>query len=368
MTKILFLGALYGGGRERRFAQLLKGMDGNPDYEIYVVATSARYEYIHPGEINARFYALKSHDRKKDILDGLTEVISDFRPDIVQTWESEPRYLYTLLWLKMRYHFKLISAFVSDAIPSPAFSAGDIMKQAAYLTSVAIISNSMAGLIAKRAPMSKSHVIYNGFDFSRFTKDLDKDAKRKELGVEGKFVVTMCARFMPSKDWESYLKVAKSIGDKYPDVIFLSAGEGPTFDSVKAQSEAMGCKNVKFLGRRNDVEEILQVSNVGMLFTNNAVHAEGVSNFILEAMAAGVPVIATDGGGTPEIISSGVDGYVIPPFDAAKGTECLCALIEDKALLTQMSQAAVEKIKTQFSLTKIVDEYIAIYDKIAKKK
>ena len=95
------------------------------------------------------------------------------------------------------------------------------------------------------------------------------------------------------------------------DVTFLVIGNGINLE--KCRMKARGHEKIKFLGFQNDIESIVNVFNAGVLLTNQDVHGEGISNSIMEYMALGKPVIATDGGGTKELIVDGKTGFLVQP-------------------------------------------------------
>ena len=125
-----------------------------------------------------------------------------------------------------------------------------------------------------------------------------------------------------------------------------------------------GINNIRFLGQRNDVEKIIEFCDISVLFTNNNVHAEGVSNTIMETMAVGRPVIATKGGGTAEIIENGVNGYIIAPKDIASAIEIIINLLSDTNIYEKISRNAIDTINAKFLLTDKTKEYISLYNSL----
>ena len=116
-----------------------------------------------------------------------------------------------------------------------------------------------------------------------------------------------------------------------------------------------------FLGFRNDVEEIIKVSTLTVLFTNYHIHGEGISNSILESMAIGVPVVATQGGGTPEIIDHGKNGYMVKNNDINQSVHFIDTIITNSILRQNMSQHCLETVREHFDLEKTTNQYINLY-------
>lgn len=351
--------SLGGGGKERRLIQLIRGLYAQ-GFEQTLVAFSAKSDYEGTFEEYADFVVIKGMS-KLERCRSFSRLISEKKPDVVHLWQGLPLISLYMPLLKLKYGFKYVAGFVADAIPAKPLSFMTISNQFTYLFADAIVSNSKAGLIAKKADYKKSHVIYNGFDFRRFDScSIDKDSLKEAISIKQRYLATMVARFTPSKDYGMFLSVAKLLQGK-SDVAFLAVGKGETLSHYEEMCKKEGIDNVYFLGFRKDVEGILKCSDFGLLFTNDKVHAEGVSNSILESMAAGLPVIATNGGGTPEIIENGVSGFIVEPGDCNQAVELLKKLLSDNQLKTRLGLAAKQRIEEKFSLRSMTDKYINLY-------
>ena len=225
----------------------------------------------------------------------------------------------------------------------------------------AVVSNSKAGLLAKRVPDNKGYVIYNGFDFSRF-ENIDGKKFRDSESITSKFVVTMCGRFTTAKDWKMFVNLAVLLRDR--DITFLAVGDGNTFNEINNEVKELNLDNIRLLGRRSDVEVILSASDISVLFSNNNMHKEGVSNSILEAMAAGKPIIATSGGGTGEIVEEGINGFLVEPGDTVGAYKALLSLLYNEDMRIEMGHNANEHVRTKFLLSDMTKNYINLYTKI----
>ena len=170
----------------------------------------------------------------------------------------------------------------------------------------------------------------------------------------------MVARVTRAKDWQSFIELAKRSFEDNLDVCFLAIGEGNQLDMHRDIVKKNGLPNIRFVGRRSDVEEILQITDVSMLFTSD-VHSEGVSNSIMEAMATGIPVIATDGGGTPEIITDGQNGFIVPMQGVDKAYLLMTELLNDENKRISIGSAAKMHVQQNFLLSHMGDEYMRLY-------
>lgn len=365
MKILFFIDKIGGGGRERRMAQLVCELDRRDDIEMMAVTA---YEKVDYSEVAKTSLVIKvvnsqSHLERYRVYEA---VIRDYKPDIIHLWIETPLYCLILPILALKYGCKYVAGFVADGNTLNRMTMGTAAIRFTFLMADAIVSNSRAGLIAKKAPQGKSYVINNGFDFRRLNCDIKREEKLKELGIESKYVVSMAARVNKAKDWMSFLNLAKMAQDDHLDINFLGLGSGELLEYYREEVTRCGLANVYFMGRRNDVEEILEVTDVSVLFTSE-VHAEGISNSIMEAMAAGLPVIATEGGGTGEIIQDEINGYIVAMHDVDSAYNIIRNMLEDENQRRFIGAAARKHIQNNFQLSKMCDEYIQLYNSLIKK-
>lgn len=363
--KILFFGSLKGGGRERRMGQLIIGLKDYKDVDPYVLLYHRDIQYKEVEQAGATIEVLQSRGRLGTIVE-IAKIIKRIKPDIVHCWAEMPRYLYALVLLKFIYKYKLIAGFIADGKQRPFFRKMMLSDNFAFAAADAVVGNARAGVVGRKAPRNKSYVIHNGFDFSRLNNNIDVIKKRLELVGKEAFIVTMVAQFEPRKDYALLMKIAEKCQESVPSVIFLLVGNGYQQELFEKLVEQKGLKNVSFLGRRSDVEEILLASDVSILLTSQG-HTEGISNTIMESMAAGLPVIATNSGGTPEIINDGINGFLVPVGDVKRPCEILSQLVKDTQYGRGIGQAARRHIKENFQLSDMTKKYVELYEQTLKK-
>ena len=366
MKIIHIVSALPGGGKERRMIQLIKGLKKAGGFEQYVVAFMPRNDYKGMFETDAKYILIQSQG-KYAVWRELSSLIGEIRPDIVHDWCVLNVSMIFLPLLKLKYKFKYIAGFVADANKAPLFSTYTLCSQFAFASADAIVSNSIAGLKAKRAMRKKSHVFYNGFDFSRIEgKVEDPSLLKEDLGITSKYVVAMMARFDLGKDWTMFFNVANEISSIRDDVTFVAFGQGPTKEKYEQWCKTNNLKNVVFAGFQPKADRFFSIIDISVLFTDNRYHAEGVSNSIIEAMAARVPVVATNGGGTPEIIDSGNNSFIVSPQDFKNAAKTINLLLSNPDIYKCISESGRRTIEVKFSLEKSTIEYISMYQKLAK--
>lgn len=364
MKVLHFIGKLSGGGLERRMIELVRYAAMNDLFEQQIVTYSDVIEYKDILKTNVKIIVLKTKGHF-DCYKQIDGVINAYRPDIVHSWlDRFPTEHVVLPILKLKYKYKYIYGAVADGIQIPFFSKFGLTMNFAFCLSDKIVSNSQNGLTAKKAPLKKSVVIYNGFDFNRLTDGLNISDKRAKIKVNSKYVVLMCGRIEKSKDWELFSQLAKAFSSNEKSVTFLAAGNGPLLEQYRAEHKEI--TNLIYLGRRDDIEELIQTSDVCVLLSNSLYHAEGVSNFILESMAASKPVIATNAGGTPEIVIDNKTGYLV-------GTNIndiqhkLGNLLANVNLRDSMGKNAKDRINERFLLSEMTGRYVELYRSLINK-
>ena len=143
--------------------------------------------------------------------------------------------------------------------------------------------------------------------------------------------------------------------------MFLAVGDGETLDACRAAAEDLG--SMRFLGKRKDVEDLVAAFDVGVLCS----FVEGLSNSIMEYMALGKPVVATDGGGTRELVVDGDTGFLVPQADAPALAAAIEHLVDWPGVAHRMGTAGRIRLRQHFSVARMIDETIALYERAATK-
>jgi len=206
-------------------------------------------------------------------------------------------------------------------------------------------------------------LIYNGVDVTLYeTASLRRSELRKKMGITPwQKIVTVIANLIPYKGHLDFLKAAQIVVSQIPNAIFWLVGEDRGIQKdLKQTALGLGIYHrVNLLGRRNDIPDILAVSDLSVLPS----HEEGFSNVILESMAAGLPVVATSVGGNPEAIVDGVTGWVVPPQDPLTMAKRIIDLLTDTQKAKSFGQKGRERVKELFSMEKMVDAYLKLYER-----
>ncbi len=237
-------------------------------------------------------------------------------------------------------------------------SAGQLrLQRFAYSLAHRVLANSesvRAELVRQGVPHSKTSVVYNGIDMHRVTTSAGAsrlDALTR-LGVpalrgDTRRHITIVANMRHKvKDYPMFLRAAQQISQTVPDVAFLLAGEGELQPSLQALAVELGIEDrTYFLGRCEALAALLSVSDICVLSSE----AEGFSNSILEYMAAGRPVVATNVGGASEAIVEGKSGHLVPAGDFRAMAETIIGLLNGNHL-ADMGNAGRAIVAEKFSL------------------
>jgi glycosyltransferase involved in cell wall biosynthesis len=228
---------------------------------------------------------------------------------------------------------------------------------------VAVSASTRDFLIRREGvPAEKITLIYNGVDLARFQPASDASTRvtwRRKWGLpENTPVVAGVGRLRRQKNFPLFLRVAREVLQEVPQAGFVIAGEGPERQDLEILARDLGiASQVHFLGYVRDTRELYEAVDL-LLMTS---HAEGTPLTVLEAMAMGVPVVATRVDGMAEVLDDGVDAYLVPPGDLSAFARSSCRLLQDKALARRFIQAGREKVRNHYSAVSMTQQLENIY-------
>jgi glycosyltransferase involved in cell wall biosynthesis len=206
------------------------------------------------------------------------------------------------------------------------------------------------------ANKDKFIVIPSGVELNKF-KEVPYNEKqnfKKELGVpQNSLIVGTVGRLEPVKAPEFLIEAAKYIIPKYPTTYFIFAGDGHLKQNLEKKASDFGIKNnIIFLGWRNDIAKIISTYDIFALPSLN----EGMGRVLVEAMALGKPIVASNAGGIPDLVTHGKNGFLVPPKDPRELANYIQILIEDEEKRAKMGEAGKEMAEN-FSKEKMVELY-----------
>jgi len=204
-------------------------------------------------------------------------------------------------------------------------------------------------------------VIYNGVEEAP-SRPRGRVAAFRDLGIRPEdAVVALVGRLVPAKAPGVFLEAVAEAARALPSLRALVVGDGPLRAELEEKVRRLGLAGrVVLAGLRQDVPGLLAGVDV-LAFSSER---EGLSMAMLEAMAAGVPVVATRVGGTPELIESGVTGILVPPADPRALADGLLAVLRSPGLAEDIRRAARERVRARFSLRSMIEAYQELYSQM----
>ena len=215
-------------------------------------------------------------------------------------------------------------------------------------------------------PPQRMGVIYNGVDIAHFAPcTASRVAMRRELDLpQDSFVLGSVGRLVPIKDQQTLLRAGAALAEGGFDVRVLLVGSGPERKNLERFVTGSLSGRVCFAGDSDRIPEMLNAMDAFVLPSLG----EGMSNTLLEAMACGLPVLATGVGGNPEIIEDDQQGWLFTPGDVASLTEKLKHLASNPALIHQLGTAARRRATEFFSLDRMLENYRSFYLNLATRR
>lgn len=206
-------------------------------------------------------------------------------------------------------------------------------------------------------------VIHSGIDLHRYDVVTDRQLLRRELGIsDNTRIIGNLSALADHKDYPTFLRTAAAVLQQRSDVIFIIAGAGPEEASIRQQIGAMGLTDhVKLLGFRQDVPAVMKALDLFLITSAT----EGLGTIVLEAFAAGVPVVATMAGGIPELVKDEVTGLTAPVGDDHALAQQVLRLLNDPMLAAKLSHAATAAA-TSFTFEQTAEKTLLVYREILK--
>lgn len=384
--KILFLNYEYpplGGGAANATFYLLREFSKLQDLEVDLVTSSVDCEYHFEkirGNINIHKIPIgKDKDNlhyqsQKDLIVYAwkayffsRKLIRKNKYDLSHSFFSVPCGFISLL-LKWRRKIPYVVSLRGADVPGYSERFSVIYKFLTPLIKVIwknaslVVSNSegLKNLALKTKPDQEIKVIYNGADIEEFKPGLDSEY----LG--GTFRIICVSRITGRKGIRYLIEAVSQLISKYPQIRLQIVGEGNEKKNLEEQVKKLKLENVvEFCGliKHQNLPDYYRKSNVFVLPSLN----EGMSNTMLEALASGLPIIATDTGGTRELIKGDINGLLIKMRDSGDIAQKIEILIQNKDLRQKMGKES-RSLAEKFSWKNVAGQYAAVYKNIESAK
>ena len=294
---------------------------------------------------------------------ALNRVFRDFRPDVVHTHMATQRYVFPLL-LKNKVAAALHTVHSLAEYETDGF--GRLINWFAFRHRVLPVgvSQEVSASVERVYGLSCKGVILNCIPVEHYQGNHeDRNLWRDREGIDRDAIVFTCVgRLELPKNPGLLLEALRELND--PRAHLVLSGEGSLRQQLTAYAQANNlCERVHLIGKQNNVPSVLAASDVFVLASN----WEGNPLAVMEAMAAGLPVIATQVGGVPELVQSGGQGLLVPAGDRVAFAAAMKALLYDTETRQAMGRAAQTRAVREFKVERMVEGYANLYREMVKK-
>lgn len=345
------------GGAERLVVDLVDAAD-TQRLELFVVSLYAESGRMLEKEIREKRLAVRFLDKRPGLdlrmIWRLYRTLRNFRPEVVHTHLSVLRYgLLPIVVCRIpaRLHT------MHNVAGNETDFVGRVVRRIAFRF-CNVIPVSISFLIRDTVrqvygPRVHSPVVYNGIPTQRFVR-----ASQTLTEPDQRLRLIHVGRFAPQKNHCLLLEAFALAASSNPTINLRLVGDGPLKASVERQTiEKQISERVQFLGERDDVPDLLEQSDMFVLSSD----WEGMPLTLLEAMAAGKPVIATAVGGVPELVEDGRTGLLVPPKDVNALCKAILQMAEDPALRLHLGKAGQQRAVELFDLSRTAKGYESLY-------
>jgi glycosyltransferase involved in cell wall biosynthesis len=357
-SKILFVGSTLdvGGGAERQWGLLIPPLR---DHHFDVSVLTLVYEGRHFHDLRRRgIQASCARMRHRTDLAGLMRALGHarLRPDLVVTQSINADVVGHLIARKVRApHVTTEHAGAGAAWAAHREGLSRLIGPRADRT-VVVSRSQIPRLLKLGYRNERIRVIHNGVPESRGT---EPSSLRSRLGFPADhFLAVLVATLRPEKSVDIFVRAIQTAHRAEPRVMGLVVGAGPEFQRLKTLAGDDGL--VRLLGKRLDVPDILNAADAVCLSST----AEGSPMVLLEAMAAGKPIIATNVGGIPEAVEDENTGVLVPVGDCDAFAAALLRLASNPALAARLGRAGRERQRSLFSVERMVAQYAEVFEEI----
>ena len=357
------VGSFAVGGVEQLTARLLDGFKqlGHDVAAVSLFDTQGSHleRFLQQQEIPVH-YLRKRIGFDPRALTGLGRIIRQFQPDIVHSHGYVLAYTLgaaTLAGVPGQVH--TIHNVAGWGMP---WWGRDVLSLATLIGVAPVAVSAEVARTNRDANRTEAMTILNGIPVAIYrTARRNRQLWRTENGFgQDDLLIASVARLFPQKNHSLLLRAFARLAPTQSIQLVL-VGDGPLKGELQGEADALGLRSqVRFLGVREDIPDILAASDVFALSSD----AEGNPLALMEAMAAGLPVVATAVGGVPELLTHGRDGFVVPPGNADSLAAALSRLIGSPEQRQAMGKDAESKALATFDIVHTVRSYVELYEKL----
>ncbi|MDR5674213.1 glycosyltransferase [Halalkaliarchaeum sp. AArc-GB] len=358
------IGNLSVGGAERTLLELVNGLDLDQfDVSLWTIEDKNPLAEELPNSITLRSLNAKS---KLDVRAPLKffRAVRQEQPDIIHSFLFYDNLL-AILGGNLNNNTTVITG-VRTVPNDPTFIRSSV-RGFVHSRADHVVSNSESGvdfITEHGVNPQKVSVIRNGRDISRYRSGKATPELLDSLGIQREHpVVGTVGRLIERKGHYDLLEAWPTVLESKPEAQLLFVGDGPERDGLEAKVQNLGCgDSVVFAGQRDNVPDLLDAMDV-FVFPS---HYEGLPGALMEAMIAGLPIVATPVDGNSELIDDGKTGLFVPPHDSDAIANQLVELLDDSGRQEKLGSTAAAYAREEFTIERMVSEFEDLYAQVTE--
>ncbi len=347
----IIISSLDGGGAERQCVHFMKYLSSHYAFDIHAIIYKNETDYLRDDK-NITIHKIERKPGEFFISIGqIRKILREIKPDIVHSYMPFPSLLASLAVSRRSW---FVADFYRSVHAMPFPSREWLAQKIVHRFADVIVSNNYAAIrFHKKEKSSKVICIHNSFDPGRL-----RSAERPTEAMDDTIRIIFLSRMDgPKKDIPRFTDLARKVLAIRENVTFICAGDGKKRQEYMDQAEDILGRGMEFPGTIRDVESFLPQCDIGFLLNFPMGTYDGISNSIMEYMACGLPVIASDRGGTPELVVDGETGYLVGDNDDDLFEKTI-RLIDQTQLRRQMGLNGKTRIETEFTMPKMTKNYL----------
>ncbi|MGO9613014.1 MAG: glycosyltransferase [Dissulfurispiraceae bacterium] len=364
---LLVIDHLSGGGAEQQFLNLANHID-NDNFEPHIFITERKGERFADLSEALCVHGLTDSAGRQTVHAFITlrNTISKIRPHVIQTWLDYSTFItsITLKTLSLQPLFVASHRTSTEELYNQEVRFGKLKKRLliwAYQQAFTVTTNSKDLKVQlENYGLKRIEVIYNGIDLTRLDSLSSREELRKQLGLDPTwFYLVFVGSLVERKGIEYLIKAVKET--RVDKLCLLILGKGELMDRVRASTE--NDQRFKVLGFKSNAVEYIKASDLLIL---PSIY-EGLPNVILEAMAVGTPVIATNIYGVPELIDNYANGILVSPRNSRQLTLAIHHMIDNPIASKKFVNTSRVLVRS-FDLDRMVKRYQDLYSTLIEER
>lgn len=346
---------LYGGAYQ--VLQLLNGLNNSRFENLLFCPSGSRIATMakHPTEV---YKAPLAGELDPRFFFHLHRAIKKFNPDILHAHSRRGADFWCALTGRVGLYGKVLTRRVDN--PEQKWLARTKYR---FYDRIIVISEAIGSvLLSEGVPKAKISVVRSAVDFCDYQEISDKNWFCKEFGFSrNKTVIGMISQFIPRKGHRYLIEAIPQIVAKFPHLRVLLLGKGPLKEDLRKQCKKAGIEDyVRFAGFRKDIPKILPCLDLVI----HPALKEGLGVALIQAAAAGVPIVATRVGGIPEIVRDGFNGLLIDPESTEEIVSTLSKLLSEPGTAKRLGENGKKLAADEFSTDSMVQGNIKVYQQL----